>query len=173
MVTQKRLRKDFTYCPETGFFTSNWSKGRYTQGEVCGFLPLKGTMVLGIVIDGVSYKQCRLAFLYMTGDIPMHVDYVNGEPMDNSWSNLRAVTSQQNSFKRGAVQSLVGIKGIDIVYRKNIPRYRARVGTSSGKRKSKEFSFRMFTSQSHALEAAKAWVKKTREEHHGEYTNHG
>jgi len=173
MITQKRLKELLHYDPETGIFTNKVTRTNSKKGQQCGFLSGKpGQKGLMVCLDGKTYYLARLAFLYMTGNIPPVVDHKDRNRLNNSWNNLRAATMQQNAFNRTSYKSTTtGIKGIDISYKRGIPRYRARVGVN-GKRKTKEFSFRMYPSQEEALEAAKEWLTTTRKLLHKEFTCH-
>jgi hypothetical protein len=42
----------------------------------------------------------QLAFLYMTGSIPIEIDHANGDRADNRWANLREATRKQNNGNR-------------------------------------------------------------------------
>ena len=55
------------------------------------------------------------------------VDHINGEKLDNTISNLRWVSNQQNQFnKKVYKQSTTGIKGV--VWIESIKKYRAKIG---------------------------------------------
>jgi hypothetical protein len=56
----------------------------------------KSRLYVRIQFDGVLHYAHRLAFLYMTGQIPDQVDHKDGNPANNSWANLRETTSADN-----------------------------------------------------------------------------
>lgn len=89
MLTADKLKEAVFYDPATGVMTklktgkSDWCKQFHGHNLV--------------VIDGVTYKLHRLAWLYMTGSWPVnHIDHIDGDPTNNKWSNLRDVTRSQN-----------------------------------------------------------------------------
>lgn len=85
------------YDPETGTFT--WLIDRSIRayaGEVAGYTDKRG--YVGISVDNVDYRASRLAWLYMTGEWPKRqVDHKNKIRGDNSWNNLRDISSLLNN----------------------------------------------------------------------------
>jgi len=115
MLTQARLKELLHYNPDTGIFThkertpdmfsptgnrdkigccNNWNS-RYA-GKECGGYNGSGYIVIGI--DYKLWRAHRLAFLYMTGELPRYfVDHINHKKDDNRWCNLRVVNFIDNS----------------------------------------------------------------------------
>jgi hypothetical protein len=110
-LTQEYLKSVLDYDPETGVFTwktrhistfkSNsqqycdiWN-GRYAN-TIAGRSDNRGYR--GIMINKRRYLSHRLAYLYMTGDMPVYqIDHINRVRSDNSWGNLRSVTHEENA----------------------------------------------------------------------------
>lgn len=94
--TRARLRDLLEYDPETGLFV--WrvrTSNRVQVGDVAGAFRPDG--YIGISIDRRITLAHRLAFLYMTGELPSaDVDHINGSRTDNRWCNLRHATRMQN-----------------------------------------------------------------------------
>lgn len=114
MLTLDRLKSEFSYDPETGVFTriAIASNGKGKVGARAGFPHKKGWRQ--IKIDGIQYKEHRLAFLWMTGEFPPNdADHRNLDKADNRWANLRAATRSQNmANKPRSVRNTSGWKGV-------------------------------------------------------------
>jgi hypothetical protein len=93
------LRSILSYSPDTGVFIWKKDKGpAVKEGDVAGRLN-KGYVQIGI--DGKRYDAQRLAFLYMTEELPdRQVDHINGIRNDNRWRNLRQATAVENGQNR-------------------------------------------------------------------------
>ena len=92
-LSQSRLKKLFSYDPDTGVFI------RLTPTKGCDPNKPAGFDDHGYRRICVNNKQLyahRLAFLYMTGLIPDEVDHRNRIKNDNSWSNLREIKHADN-----------------------------------------------------------------------------
>jgi hypothetical protein len=88
------------YDAATGIFTWRVSRQRAKQGAPAGCIE-KRIGYHSIGIDNKVYKTHRLAWLYMTGEWPTsEIDHINHIRSDNSFSNLRVVSSAQNHQNR-------------------------------------------------------------------------
>jgi hypothetical protein len=47
-------------------------------------------------IEGVHYASHRIIWKWMTGEDPIEVDHIDGDRINNKWSNLRSVTRKVN-----------------------------------------------------------------------------
>lgn len=108
-LTLEKLKQHVSYDPETGLFVS-LSKRNY--GKVIGHENDKG--YIEIRIDNVPYRANRLAFLWMTGEMPTcFIDHKNRVKSDNHWLNLRPATRSQNAANMGLVKTnSTGMRGV-------------------------------------------------------------
>jgi hypothetical protein len=124
-LTQEELRRILDYNPDTGEFT--WRECTCGLGDnvhrrgKAGSKNGQGYVLIKIL--GKLYPAHRLAFLYMTGNMPNKmVDHINRKKDDNRWCNLREATPQQNAAN-AYVPSKLGLKGTRKLTNKN--RYQA------------------------------------------------
>jgi len=127
IITQKRLKELFEYSPDTGDFIRRVSVNkRFKVGTIAGCVDnsLNGGYNR-IKIDGRLYRAHRLAFLYMTGEMPKdQVDHINHIRTDNRWKNLVASTKLENS--RNQSKHITNTSGHTGVYwRKDIGKWMA------------------------------------------------
>lgn len=110
-ITATQLRDCLRYEPETGFFFWLIDCRRARKGNRAGSTDKDGRVCIGI--NGQQYRAHRLAWLYMTGEWPSMIDHRNGNPSDNSWSNLRLANWSQNMRNRRVLRNNeTGVKGI-------------------------------------------------------------
>ena len=111
--TQKELKEQFHYDPDTGLFTPRAYIGK--QGYAL------------IKVNGMVQRAHRMAFLYITGNLPVNqIDHVNGIKADNRWANLREATNQQNSMNVGVIKSNTsGFKGVSFDKRAKVKKWQA------------------------------------------------
>jgi len=111
-LTQERLKEVVSYDPESGVFI--WikdNKNLKRAGDVAGYISMDGYVV--ITIDQYLHRGHRLAWLYMTGDLPESVDHINRIRSDNRFCNLRAGSLQQNNCNKGlTVRNTSGLLGV-------------------------------------------------------------
>lgn len=118
--TARYLRAVLCYDPGTGIWRwrdradvgQRWN-ARYA-GKVAGCPDRRHGGRMQIRINKRNYFARRLAFLYMTGRwLRAEVDNRDGDPSNESWSNLREATSSQiKQKKRVQSNSRSGLKGV-------------------------------------------------------------
>jgi hypothetical protein len=108
-----QIKTQIKYDPETGHF--NWLKScrGVRSGAIAGHLHA-AYGYRTIYICGKSWRANRLAFFYMTGNMPKGVvDHINMDKDDNRWLNLRDCSQSQNMMnikkKASNKSSLTGV----------------------------------------------------------------
>lgn len=96
MLTQQYLKEILSYEPETGMFFWKIRKAyNMKPGQIAGAVHKTGYVYISV--DNRGYKAHRLAWLYMTGEMPdQYIDHINRVAADNRFSNLRLVSAKQN-----------------------------------------------------------------------------
>lgn len=129
-ITQDELKELLHYNPETGLFT--WAKtiGRAVAGRVAGRKNDHGYHEIGI--QRRLHKAHRIAFLYMTGQIPScQIDHINRVRHDNRWANLRVAPLNQadNCQNRNVrADNAIGLQGVHMVSGNlKVPKWAARI----------------------------------------------
>lgn len=114
-----------------------------------------------INLNGSNYLCHRLAWLIITGDWPENeIDHKDGDPLNNSWSNLRAATKSQNmANSKGYGKS--GFKGVSLCKRSG--KWRATIYHAGKWRDLGKFSDPEIASQAYKSESERI---------HGEYASH-
>lgn len=124
LLTYERACELFSYDSSTGFL----SRKRAIQGARAGVV---GSSRYGayrsVHVDGRSYMVHRVIWLMVYGVWPSDlIDHINGNPNDNSLSNLRAATHSQNmqNAKRSK-NNTSGFKGVSFI--RKAGRYQATI----------------------------------------------
>ena len=112
VLTQDRLKELLEYDPATGDFVWKVTRGGRKAGSVAGTLGANGYR--RIKVDRTPYYSHRLTFLFMEGSFPPDcVDHINHKEADNSWSNLRHATVEENNkHKSMQANNTSGITGV-------------------------------------------------------------
>lgn len=109
MPTAEYVRSILDYDPETGILTwkprADRSKSWNTRfaGTRAGWeYDEKGILYRRISLDGKTYREARLIYLWMTGNWPTEeIDHADVDGTNNKWANIRPATRSQNGCNRG------------------------------------------------------------------------
>lgn len=133
ILTQAELKSQLHYNPETGIFTWAIDKSNFIYaGDIAGTLNITGYR--HITLNGVTYKEHRLVWLYVHGYYPdKDIDHINNIRNDNRIVNLRLATTTQNQMNKFvSKRNTTGYKGVTFDAKRN--KFVA-YGTLNGKRK--------------------------------------
>ena len=108
ILTQEEVKSKFIYSADTGLFHSITLTRQVGHINKNGYIRLK--------INRIEYKAHRLAWLYVTGEMPdLCIDHINGIKNDNRFVNLRLATLSENNYNSGLKpNNTSGFKGISL-----------------------------------------------------------
>ena len=113
-LSQNQLKKLLHYSPKTGIFTWKVQAGCATPGDRAGCIDKTGHGYRQIQVQKTLYREHRLAFLYMTGSIPIEVDHKDHDRSNTKWDNLRQSTTHiNNKNKTLSKRNTSGFNGVN------------------------------------------------------------
>lgn len=95
-ITQEYIKFLFNY--HDGELYWKISKQGIKIGNKAGTLLKDGRIKIGI--NGKTYLNHRLIFLYHNGFLPKEIDHIDNNSSNNKIENLRSVTRSQNQWNR-------------------------------------------------------------------------
>lgn len=118
MIDRDLLLRELQYDPLTGIITKDGSiRGSYSPSFRYGRLGYRGKI----------YLIHRLIWFYMTGEWPEFIDHVDGDPWNNRFNNLRAVSRSENQRNlKLRVDNKSGVAGVTYYTRDKV--WVARIG---------------------------------------------
>ena len=146
----------------TGLIWENPVGKKLKPGDLAG--SLKKTGYFYLKIEGLMLLNHRVVWFLETGEQPPEfLDHINGDRQDNRIENLRPATQRDNTYNRKVhSNSSSGIKGV--FFNKRVGKWQAQC-TADGKQNHLGY----YTTPEEAAEA----VARFREQHHGDFANHG
>ena len=159
MITQSQVQSLFDYrdgnlywkvstgCVRVGQRAGGFTDDGYKNVRICGHLN----------------KQHRVIFLYHHGYLPVEVDHIDGNGLNNRIKNLRPAKHAENMRNsKVSIDNTSGVKGVG--WHKQGQKWRARVALDG-----KRHNLGLFDNK---LDAAAA-VFSARNKLHGEFARHG
>lgn len=116
-LTQDLVRDLLDYDPETGIFrwrprnpdVKGWNKRM--AGTVAGTISFYGYVMINV--ERTPRCAHRLAWLMMTGSMPLLVDHIDGDKANNRWRNLRVANKSLNAANsKVRTDNTSGSKGV-------------------------------------------------------------
>ena len=91
-------------------------------GTIVGHKSGKYTQYINVIVRPNVYKAHRVIWLMQTGEWPEgHIDHIDGNGLNNAWSNLREATTSQNAMNQKVrSDSTSGIKGVSYDKRRDM-----------------------------------------------------
>lgn len=110
MISFEEAHNRFEYDPQTGLLRRKEApRGPHRWG--ISYSPF----TRHILIDGVRYNSIHFRWFMATGNWPKgEIDHINRNDADHRFSNLRDVTTAQNSYNT-AKHNPNGVKGVSFV----------------------------------------------------------
>jgi hypothetical protein len=118
MIDCQLAKALFNYDPESGELTWRVDTNATPKGEHVGTITRHKvesyTSYINVQVLGQMYKAHRIAWLMQTGDWPKgYIDHIDGNGLNNRWSNLREATPSQNNYNQKVrSDSTSGFKGV-------------------------------------------------------------
>lgn len=162
MISFERASELLSYNPETGDLRWNVSGHKRLKGKVAGHQRKgKGYVIVGA--DLHHYYAHRIAWLLATGEWPSEfIDHIDGDPTNNRFSNLRAVSSAGNAQNMSlSSRNKSGILGVH--FNTHVGRWTAQIRLGA-----KAVHLGFFDTKEEAAEA-----RKLASERYGFHQNHG
>ena len=160
-LDSKLLHEMFEYRDGNLFWKIPSNTRTDIVGKKVGCLTKKGYIVTQI--QGKHYLVHRIIYKMFNGIAPNMLDHIDGNPKNNKIENLRPATALQNSYnKKNYISNKTGVKGVN--FNKQCNKYSARCQVNK-----KQNWLGLYET----LEQAEIAVKMFRQQHHGEYANHG
>ena len=111
LPTQEEILQAVLYDPDTGNFYSKSTYKSTKFGRLLNKVNNAGYIVISINIK--RYLAHRIAWVYMTGNWPKQIDHIDGNRINNIFTNLREATKEENSKnRRRKITSKSNYKGV-------------------------------------------------------------
>lgn len=92
MITRSQLWGFFDYID--GVLYNKVARGNAIAGRISGAIGDKGYRITAV--SGRPYRNHRLIYLMFHGNLPLRIDHIDGDKLNNRIENLRECTQSQN-----------------------------------------------------------------------------
>jgi hypothetical protein len=127
----EELEQLLDYDSETGALTWRKQFPRTDCNKEAGTTYKTGnTHYRRVMVEGRSYYAHRLIYMLATGADPgeLHIDHIDGNGLNNKWSNIRVATQAQNAHNAQKPKSnSSGYKGVSRLKRGRNERWLAQI----------------------------------------------
>ncbi len=121
-LTQESLHQIFNYDKDSGNLRVRLPSAHYEANAIVGYPHTSG--YLSVLLGKKEYLLHRIIWLMQTGEWPTQIDHINHNRKDNSWDNLRAVESRENSINTSlSKNNTSGVNGVRILPSGNFAAY--------------------------------------------------
>lgn len=113
---------------------------RHSVGDIAGN---QTSTIRKVAIEGKSTSLHKVVWVLHNGDVPpgIVIDHIDGDPLNNKISNLRAITQAENlRNKKSCGKNKSGVTGVVLFCSRGHEQWRAQFNTLCGKLKQKYFS---------------------------------
>jgi hypothetical protein len=160
-VDSKLLHELFEYRDGVLFWKSTRSTRKDIIGKKVGYLNTAG--YLATEINGQHFMVHRLVYWLFNEERPILIDHIDRNKLNNKIENLRPATHVENSYNtKVRCDNRLSVKGV--TFHKLTKKYGARCQVNK-----KAHWLGLFETVEDASKALQAF----REQHHGEFANHG
>jgi hypothetical protein len=159
-MNQKYLQEIFEYSLGNLYWKKPLSY-KTRVGSIAG--SLKTTGYYSTQINGKSYKNHRLIFLFHHGYLPECIDHVNGVRSDNRIENLREATRSQNQYNKKISSNSVS-KVKNVFFNKSSGKWQVKIRINGKRKNLGTYS---------DLEIAELVATEARNKFHMEFAKHG
>jgi hypothetical protein len=157
IITQEYLQSIFNY--KDGELYWNVNRSGIQKGDMAGCIDSKGYK--RIRLNGKKLLNHRIIFMIHKGYLPMMLDHINGNVLDNKIENLREANRSQNGFNRILKNNTSGFK--NVYWHNQEKKWHIRLNI-----KSKCYSFGLYDD----IELAGLVAEEARNKYHGEFARH-
>ena len=97
-LSYEELKDLFSYNQLTGILTWNASVQYHKLGGELAGSP--NGLYWYVTINGKKYKRSRIAWFIVTGEVPIEIDHIDGNRLNDCFFNLRNVTRRENMINQ-------------------------------------------------------------------------